>query len=89
MKPETKLKRKLEEYKSKDEVVRNRHMNWIDVSDKGNFKTPLGEASIKGLQNNDRGERHLNREDEEDEPHYDLNHLHYYSTNLIDKYKDA
>lgn len=57
-------------------------LNWVDVAQIDNFQTKIGEASMKGLQNNDRGDPHYRRED-------DMNHKYYYSTNIYDEYKDA
>ena len=36
-KPETKYKQKLEKYNEKEKELRNNYLNWVDVSNMGNF----------------------------------------------------
>jgi hypothetical protein len=52
------------------------------MSKADNFLTHIGEATIKGLYNYNRGDPYVKRED-------DLNHRYYYSTGLADKFDDA
>lgn len=71
--PEKALRKRMLEM-AKKEKDNNRMLNWVDVRGINNFQIPnLGEATIKGLQNNERGDREWDYED-------DMNNRHYYST---------
>jgi hypothetical protein len=63
--------------------IRDReNLNFMDVSQIDNWKTPIGEATLKGLQNNDRGEAY-------DRNQEDFNNKNHFSTNQYDKYDNA
>ena len=80
---ETELKEKYESHlKLEEEERKINNLNWYNTANFENFKSKIGDASIRGLQNGDRGERYDERED-------DPNHRSYYSTNLMDQFKDA
>lgn len=56
-------------YKEKEEEMKYKYI----VTNKPNFQHKLGEASMRGLQNNDKGDVHEKRED-------DINNRYYFST---------
>jgi len=52
------------------------------VTNAKNWKTGFGEATLRGLQNNDRGDVYALRDD-------DMNHPSHYSGNIVDKLQDS
>jgi len=66
--------------KTMNEYIERQEKYRVTKSD--NWRTGWGEASLRGIQNNDRGIPYHEHED-------DLNHKDYFSSNLVDKYGDA
>lgn len=68
---------RLEESKKKKEVEKEKK-----DKDWNNYFTSIGEATLKGLQNNDWGEKYWPKD-------HDMNDPYYYSSNIFNKYEDA